>query len=190
MVKYTYEDIIMDPEDPRLEDKITRITRREEVLYVKDIYWKLDNPDVVTVKFGLVGFDGSNDRVAETRDIEINFENFLGRDIEGDLVRFLSKRINSLLDSVLHGGLYKECKNMIGIRRSRKFEQEDRGELKRLVQRLVGTLNLVSYYTMEFEKHISDNKSDKSKTIDTYLSLVGNAPSEIEEILSRISDYN
>ena len=69
-------------EDPRLEDKITRVTNRGENLYVKDIYWKLDNPDVVTVKFGLAGFDGSNDRLAETRDIEINFENFLGRDIE------------------------------------------------------------------------------------------------------------
>lgn len=99
-------------EDPKLEDEITRITKRDEVLYVKDIYWKLENPDVVTVKFGLVGFNGSNDRVAETREIEINFESFLGRDIEGDLVRFLSKRINSLLDSVLHGGLYNECKNM------------------------------------------------------------------------------
>lgn len=99
-------------EDPRLEDKITRVTNRGENLYVKDIYWKLENPDVVTVKFGLAGFDGSNDRVAETRDIEINFENFLGRDIEGDLVRFLSKRIKSLLDSVLHGGLYYEYKNI------------------------------------------------------------------------------
>ena len=64
------------------------------------------------MKFGLVGFDGSNDRLAETRDIEINFENFLGRDINGDLVRFLSKRIKSLLDSVLHGGLYNEYRNM------------------------------------------------------------------------------
>ena len=99
-------------EDPKLEDKITRVTNREEVLYIKDIYWKLENPDVVTVKFGLSGFDGSNDRVAETRDIEINFENFLGRDIEGDLVRFLSKKIKSLLDSVLHGGLYNEYRNM------------------------------------------------------------------------------
>ena len=42
----------------------------------------------------------------------------------------------------------------------------------------------------EFEKYISDDKSDKSDIIDTYLSLVGNAPSEIEEILSRISDYD
>ena len=99
-------------EDPRLEDKITRVTNRGENLYVKDIYWKLENPDVVTVKFGLAGFDGSNDRVAETRDIEINFENFLGRDIEGDLVMFLSKKIKSLLDSVLHGGLYYEYKNI------------------------------------------------------------------------------
>ena len=79
---------------------------------------------------------------------------------------------------------------MMKIKRSRKLEQENRGELKRLVQRLVGTLNLVSYYTREFEKYISDNKSDKSETIDTYLSLVGNAPSEIEEILSLISDYD
>lgn len=110
-------------EDPRLEDKITRVTKRDEVLYVKDIYWKLENPDVVTVKFGLVGFDGSNDRLAETREIEINFENFLGRDIKGDLVRFLSKRIKSLLDSVLHGGLYYEFKNMIKIKRSRKVNE-------------------------------------------------------------------
>ena len=79
---------------------------------------------------------------------------------------------------------------MMKIKRSRKLEQENRGDLKRLVQRLVGTLNLVSYYTREFEKYISDNKSDKSETIDTYLSLVGNAPSEIEEILSLISDYD
>lgn len=79
---------------------------------------------------------------------------------------------------------------MMKIKRSRKFEQENRGELKRLVQRLVGTLNLVSYYTREFEKYISDDKYDKSDIIDTYLSLVGNAPSEIEEILSRISDYD
>ena len=177
-------------EDPDLEDEIIRITKRDEELYVKDIFWKLEDPDVVTVSFGLAGFDGSNDRLAETREIEINFENFLGRDIEGDLVRFLSKRIKSLLDSVLHGGLYNEYKNMIRIRRSRKLEQENRGELKRLVQRLVGTLNLVSYYTREFEKYISDDKSDKSDIIDTYLSLVGNAPSEIEEILSRISDYD
>lgn len=99
-------------EDPKLEDEITRITKRDEVLYVKDIYWKLENPDVVTVKFGLSGFDGSNDRLAETREIEINFEGFLGRDVKGDLVRFLSKRIKSLLDSVLHGGLYYEYKNM------------------------------------------------------------------------------
>ena len=99
-------------EDPNLEDEITRITKRDEELYVKDIFWKLEDPDVVTVKFGLAGFDGSNDRLAETREIEINFENFLGRDIEGDLVRFLSKRIKSLLDSVLHGGLYNEYKNM------------------------------------------------------------------------------
>ena len=56
----------------------------------------------------MAGFDGSNDRVAETRDIEINFEHFLGRDIEGDLVMFLSEKIKSLLDSVLHGGLYYE----------------------------------------------------------------------------------
>ena len=65
-------------------------------------------------------FNGSNDRSYETREIDIDFENFLGRDIEGDLVRFLSKRIKSLLDSVLHGGLYKEGKNTIRIRRSRK----------------------------------------------------------------------
>ena len=103
-------------EDPRLEDKITRVTNRGENLYVKDIYWKLDNPDEVTVKFGLAGFDGSNDRVAETRDIEINFDHFLGRDIEGDLVMFLSEKIKSLLDSVLHGGLYKEGKNMLKIK--------------------------------------------------------------------------
>lgn len=99
-------------EDPNLEDKVTRVTKRDEVLYVKDIYWKLENPDVVTVKFGLSGFDGSNDRLAETREIEINFESFIGRDIEGDLVRFLSKRIKSLLDSVLHGGLYNDYKNI------------------------------------------------------------------------------
>ena len=99
-------------EDPNLEDEITRVTKRDEDLYVKDIYWKLDNPDVVTVKFGLSGFDGSNDRVAETREIEIDFENFLGRDIAGDLVMFLSDRIKSLLDSVLHGGLYSEGRNI------------------------------------------------------------------------------
>lgn len=110
-------------ENPNLEDKITRVTKRDEVLYVKDIYWKLENPDVVTVKFGLSAFNGSSDRLAETREIEINFENFLGRDIEGDLARFLSKRINSLLDSVLHGGLYNEVKNMIKIKRSRRVNE-------------------------------------------------------------------
>ena len=110
-------------EDPNLEDEITRVTSRGEDLYVKDIYWKLENPDVVTVKFGLSGFDGSNDRVAETRDIEINFENFLGRDIEGYLVKFLSSKIKSLLDSVLHGGLYNEEENMIKIKRSRKVNE-------------------------------------------------------------------
>ena len=99
-------------EDPDLEDEITRVTSRGEDLYVKDIYWQLENPDVVTVKFGLDGFDGSNDRVAETREIEINFESFLGRDIEGDLVKFLSSKIKSLLDSVLHGGLYSDSKNI------------------------------------------------------------------------------
>ena len=99
-------------EDPNLEDEITRVTSRDEDLYVKDIYWKLENPDVVTVKFGLSGFDGSNDRVAETREIEINFENFIGRDIEGGLVKFLSSKIKSLLDSVLHGGLYSDSKNI------------------------------------------------------------------------------
>ena len=99
-------------EDPNLEDEITRVTSRGEDLYVKDIYWKLENPDVVTVKFGLAGFDGSNDRVAETREIEINFENFLGRDIAGDLVMFLSGKIKSLLDGVLHGGLYSDSKNI------------------------------------------------------------------------------
>lgn len=110
-------------EDPKLEDEITRITKRDEDLYVKDIYWKLENPDVVTVKFGLSGFDGSNDRVAETREIEIDFENFLGRDIAGDLVMFLSGKIKSLLDSVLHGGLYNEEENMIRIKRSRKVNE-------------------------------------------------------------------
>ena len=60
----------------------------------------------------MAGFDGSNDRVAETREIEINFENFLGRDIKDDLVMFLSGKIKSLLDGVLHGGLYRESKNM------------------------------------------------------------------------------
>ena len=99
-------------EDPNLEDEITRVTSRGEDLYVKDIYWKLENPDIVTVKFGLDGFDGSNDRVAETREIEINFESFLGRDIEGDLVKFLSSKIKSLLDSVLHGGLYSDSENI------------------------------------------------------------------------------
>ena len=99
-------------EDPRLEDEITRITKRDEELYVKDIFWKLEDPDVVTVKFGLAGFDGSNDRVAETREIEIDFENFLGRDIAGDLVMFLSGKIKSLMDSVLHGGLHRESKNI------------------------------------------------------------------------------
>ena len=112
-------------EDPKLEDEVTRTTKREEVLYIKDIYWELDNPDVVTVKFGLEAFDGSNDRVAETREIEINFENFLGRDIEGDLVIFISKKIKSLLDSVLHGGLYKENKTMRELKRNRKFETVD-----------------------------------------------------------------
>ena len=37
---------------------------------------------------------------------------------------FLSKRIKSLLDSVLHGGLYKEVKNMIRIRHNRKVNWE------------------------------------------------------------------
>ena len=110
-------------EDPNLEDEITRVTSRGEDLYVKDIYWKLENPDVVTVKFGLAGFDGSNDRVAETREIEIDFENFIGRDIKDDLVVFLSSKIKSLLDGVLHGGLYNEGKSMIKIRRSRKVNE-------------------------------------------------------------------
>lgn len=110
-------------EDPKLEDEITRITKRGEVLYVKDILWKLEDPDVVTVKFGLVGFDGSNDRVVETREIEIDFENFLGRDIAGDLVMILSEKIKSLLDDVLHGGLYNEGKSMIKIKQSRKVNE-------------------------------------------------------------------
>lgn len=110
-------------EDPKLEDEITRITKRGEVLYVKDILWKLEDPDVVTVKFGLVGFDGSNDRVVETREIEIDFENFLGRDIAGDLVMILSGKIKSLLDDVLHGGLYNEGKSMIKIKQSRKVNE-------------------------------------------------------------------
>ena len=114
-------------EDPKLEDEITRITKRDEELYVKDIFWKLEDPDVVTVKFGLAGFDGSNDRVAETREIEIDFENFLGRDIAGDLVMFLSGKIKSLMDSVLHGGLYRESKNI-----DKKLEQR----IKRLEKRL------------------------------------------------------
>lgn len=113
------DDVIKELEDywfsenPDLEDEITRVTRRDEVLYVKDIYWKLENPDVVTVKFGLVGFNGSNDRLVETREIEINFENFLGRDIEDSLIKFLSNRIRSLLDNVLHGGLYKENRSKL-----------------------------------------------------------------------------
>ena len=31
-------------EDLNLENEITRITMREEVLCTKDIYWKLENP--------------------------------------------------------------------------------------------------------------------------------------------------
>lgn len=117
-------------EDPKLEDEVTRITKKEEVLYIKDISWELDNPDVVTVKFGLVAFDGSNDRVAETREIEINFENFLGRDIEGDLVIFISKKIKSMLDGVLHGGLYNENKEM----RKTKRSLESRGIRRRFTE--------------------------------------------------------
>lgn len=64
-------------EDLNLENEITRITMREEVLCAKDIYWKLENPDVVTVKFGLSAFNGSNDSSYETREIDIDFENSL-----------------------------------------------------------------------------------------------------------------
>jgi hypothetical protein len=118
-------------EDPKLEDEITRATKRGEVLYIKDIYWELDNPDVVTVKFGLADFDGSNDRVVETREIDINFEDFLGHDVEGSLVRFISSRIKSLLDSVLHGGLYHENKTM----RVKKVEGRSNGNRKRYERR-------------------------------------------------------
>ena len=121
-------------EDPELEDEITRITKRDEELYVKDIFWKLEDPDVVTVKFGLNGFDGSNDRVAETREIEINFENFLGRDIKDDLVMFLSSKIKSLLDGVLHGGLYRESKNIDKKLEARIARLEKRLFVKRAIK--------------------------------------------------------
>ena len=145
-------------EDPNLEDEITRVTSRGEVLYVKDIYWKLENPDVVTVKFGLNGFDGSNDRVAETREIEINFENFLGRDIEGDLVKFLSSKIKSLLDSVLHGGLYSGSKIMD----------------KRLEQRIKRLENLIkegyqSYDIDEASKSIYNDIRFLASRINTHI---------------------
>ena len=111
-------------EDPKLEDKVTRFTNRDELLYVSGISWSLENPDVVTVKFRLAGVDGSNDRLVEKREIEINFEDFLGHNIEGGLVKFISKRIESLLDSVLHGGLYKENRKTKEPKRGRKFESE------------------------------------------------------------------
>ena len=129
-----------------------RTTKREEVLYIKDIYWELDNPDVVTVKFGLAAFDGSNDRVADTREIDINFENFLGRDIEGDLVIFISKKIKSLLDSVLHGGLYKENKAVRELIRSREMILENENmELVR-VKKALDTLYSVRRMAGDIEK--------------------------------------
>ena len=97
-------------EDPALEDEVTRVTKRDELLFIGDIYWTLENPDIVTVVFKLSGFDGSNDRIVEKKEIEIDFEDFLGHDVEGSLVKFISKKIESLLDSVLHSGLYKEDK--------------------------------------------------------------------------------
>lgn len=127
-------------ENPKLEDEITRVTKRGDVLYVRDIYWELDNPDVVTVKFGVAGFNGSNDRVAEIREIDINFEDFLGHDIEDNLVIFITGKIKSLLDSVLHGGLYKENKNMIRLRRSRRFESRGR---KGFADTLMGYVNRI-----------------------------------------------
>jgi hypothetical protein len=139
-------------EDPKLEDEVTRTTNREEVLYIKDIYWELDNPDVVTVKFGLAAFDGSNDRVAETREIDINFENFLGRDIEGDLVIFISKKIKSLLDSVLHGGLYKENKTMRELKRSREMVLENENMELIRVKKALDTLYSVRRMAGDIEK--------------------------------------
>lgn len=129
------------------------------------------------------------------KNLIIDYSDFMDSyGIESDIEDYILDELRKYMVSKLeqNDSKYKkmEGKNTIRIKRSRKLEQENRGELKRLVQRLVGTLNLVSHYTREFEKYISDDKSDKSDTIDTYLSLVGNAPSEIEEILSRISDYD
>lgn len=165
-------------EDPNLEDEITRVTSRGEDLYVKDIYWKLDNPDVVTVKFGLNGFDGSNDRVAETREIEINFENFLGRDIEGDLVKFLSSNIKSLLDSVLHGGLYSYSKNI-----NNKLEQR----IKRL-EKVMSRKNEQLDDPAEAVYRTANQISDLCKQLAAIIKSSGESQFEIDNALSMCED--
>lgn len=182
-------------EDPKLEDEITRVTSRNEDLYVKDIYWKLENPDAVTVKFGLSGFDGSNDRVAETRDIEINFENFMGRDIQGDLVVFLSSKIKSLLDGVLHGGLYKENKNIDKrldqrIKRLEKVMSRKNEQLDDPAEVVYRTANQISDLCKQLAAIIKSS-GESQLVIDNALSLCeDDFPKVWFDRLNRINDSN